>query len=202
VDGHVQEDPTGRTYIGFRRRRRVAAGDLENLGFSDSAGFDDFMYFEEIGVEPPIEAHHQLDTTRSNPCIYLLDLVDGQVDGFLAEDMFPRGGGIQNHLIMRVGGSADGNGFHIRPFQHLLVVGKRCRNIESGCHLGQFFRQDVGERHYFRARDAIYQVLDMDLSNPTRSQDTKPQFWMARNFSSFFDAPRWSGRRGLRRCRP
>ena len=89
VNGHVQKNAAGDFHVGDGRRRGITTGDPHLVGCANLSGGHQFARFGEAGIEAAVEADLEFDARLADSVERLLDPLQIQVNGLLAEDVFP-----------------------------------------------------------------------------------------------------------------
>src|SRR5208282_3643413 len=76
VNSHIQKQAAGRPQILLGGRRRIAAGDSEQLRLADFARFDHLAHLQKTRIVAAVEAYHQLYTASLHFRIDPLDPLD------------------------------------------------------------------------------------------------------------------------------
>jgi hypothetical protein len=175
VDSHVQEHAARDLDVGDRRRRRIAADDVQQGGLADLAAPDRIMNPTEVGVEAAIEADLQLDAGPVGRGQRAVDLGQRMGNGLFAKDVLARVGCLFDETRMGVGPGADQHCIDCRVAQHVAVVGGGVRYLEligkllgGGC-------VDVRHSQQLCCWNAIGQRCGMHLADAPRADQADVQ---------------------------
>ena len=161
VDHHIIEDAAGNLDIGYRRRLRVAGGDLDDIDLADLAAADHVVNGAVVVVEAAAEADLELDACflrRVDGSVHLGQII---VDRLLAEDVLASVSSLDDVLGMGVGRGADEHCFDLGIVQDVICVLGGVRDAAGlGKSLGLLIHERVGDgldlRHEHRNVLCVY----------------------------------------------
>ena len=201
MDHHVEEDPARDLDVGERRRRGIAADDVQNVRLTDLARPDQLPDPPVVGVEAPVEADLQFHARLPHRRERLVDQRQIQGDRLFTEDVLSGGGRLHDHLGVGVGARADGHGVDGAVVeQPAVIIGADGHVKIGGAFLGCAL-DDVRHGGHPRPRNAKRQVLRVEPPDPARADDAELNLLFMHGFLQAAraapDNPRWP----VDRCR-
>lgn len=122
MDGHIEEHTAADCRILCRRGSGIPRGDFDDVDVADLAVGDHSSDVCKVVVKAAVEADLQLDARLLDGGDNCVDLLGGQVNGLLAEDVFACLGSLDSDIGVRVGRGADEHCFDVGVGEHLLIV--------------------------------------------------------------------------------
>ena len=173
MDHHIIEDTAGNLNVGYRRRLRVAGGDLDDIYLADLAAANHVVNGAVVVVEAAAETDLQLYAS-------LFGCVDGSVnlgqiivDRLFAEDMLACVSSLDDVLGMGVGRGADEHCLNLGIVQDVICVLGGVRNAAGpGKSLGLLIHERVGDGLDLHLRHEHRNVLCVYLADAACTDDT------------------------------
>ena len=126
VDQHVLEDAARDFDIGNRRRTRVAARHDQHLRFADLTLVDARLQRDERRIVAPLKADQAAHVRLRNGCGACACPIQREIDRFLAEDVLPGCGRLEDQVRVGVGRRSDHHGLNRRIAHRRVLIGHRC----------------------------------------------------------------------------
>ena len=99
----------------------------------------------EVVIKAAVEAHLQLDARLLDGGDNCVDLLGGQVNGLLAEDVLACLGSLDSDIGVRVGRGADEHCFDVGVGEHLLIVVINDGDIKLGSDFFGVRSENIGD---------------------------------------------------------
>ena len=186
VDHHIVEDTAGNLNIGYRRRLRIAGGNLDDVDLADLAVTNHVVNCAVVVVEAAVEAYLELNALLLNECEQLLDLVDIIVDRLLAEYVLASLNCCHGNIAVGVSGGANEYYVYLRIVDNVHKVGGNVGDLALCQPLAcaGLIEHRVSSSYYLNARYGVDQVVDVQLADSAAA--TTPIFKMPIGILSFY----------------
>jgi len=125
----------------------------------------------EGGVEPSLEGHHAQGVGLLNHGAHLVDDLQVEGDGLLAEDELAGPGASHDLVRVLVSGGADEHGIHLRVLDQVIGVLNVLRDAIGLAHLLSALLPDISHHDDSGALDSG-NGLDVDLADTANTDHT------------------------------
>ena len=173
VDHHIVEDTAGNLNIGYRRRLRIAGGNLDDVDLADLAVTNHVVNCAVVVVEAAAETDLQLNAGFPGCVDGSVNLLQIIIDRLLAEDVLACVSSLDDVLGMGVGRGANQNCIDLGIVQNVVCVLGGVRNAAGlGKSLGLLIHKRVSDGLDLHLRYEHGNVLRMYLTDTTRTDNT------------------------------
>ena len=173
MDHHIIEDTAGNLDIGYRRRLRIAGGDLDDVDLADLAVTNHVVNCAVVVVEAAAEANLQLNAGFLGCVDGSVNLLQIIIDRLLAEDVLACVSSLDDVLGMGVGRGANQNCIDLGIVQNVVCVLGGVRNAAGlGKSLGLLIHKRVSDGLDLHLRYEHGNILRMYLTDTTRTDNT------------------------------